>query len=118
MEDWWLDTYDIDGTEKEDTDGLDELFDTCDDTYDALEDIPEDLDDRCASFYILTVLSSQLSNALQAYKEVSEGYDEKVRSCHIPSYLFRLSLDPFALSWCLLINEQSSNGTLNGLKTA
>ncbi|KAL7960290.1 hypothetical protein V8C34DRAFT_321503 [Trichoderma compactum] len=77
LEDWWLDTYDIDGTEKEDTDGLDELFDTCDDSYDALEDIPEDLDDRCASFYILTVLSSQLSNALQAYKEVSEGYDEK-----------------------------------------
>ncbi|PNP52630.1 hypothetical protein THARTR1_06795 [Trichoderma harzianum] len=77
LEDWWLDTYDIDGTEKEDTDGLDELFDTCDDTYDALEDIPEDLDDRCASFYILTVLSSQLSNAIQAYKEVSEGYDEK-----------------------------------------
>ncbi|KAL6694812.1 hypothetical protein J3F84DRAFT_395201 [Trichoderma pleuroticola] len=77
LEDWWLDTYDIDGTEIEDTDGLDELFDTCDDTYDALEDIPEDLDDRCASFYILTVLSSQLSNAIQAYKEVSEGYDEK-----------------------------------------
>ncbi|KAL7946058.1 glycoside hydrolase family 18 protein [Trichoderma barbatum] len=77
LEDWWLDMYDVDGTEKEDTDGLDELFDTCDDTFDALEGIPEDLEERCASFYILTVLSSQLSRAAKAYRDVSEGYDEK-----------------------------------------
>jgi hypothetical protein len=70
--------YDLDGAEKEDTDGLDELFDTCEGTYETLEDIPQDLDSRCASFYILTVLSSQLSLAVEAYKEVSEGYDKKV----------------------------------------
>ncbi|KAL6886435.1 glycoside hydrolase superfamily [Trichoderma longibrachiatum] len=79
LEEWWVDMYDLDGTEKEDTDGLDELFDTCEDTYETLEDIPQDLNDRCASFYILTVLSSQLSRAVEAYKEVSEGYDEKFK---------------------------------------
>ncbi|KAL6873022.1 glycoside hydrolase family 18 protein [Trichoderma novae-zelandiae] len=79
LEDWWVDLYDLDGTEKEDTDGLDELFDTCDGTYETLEDIPQDLESRCASFYILTVLSSQLSRAVEAYKEVSEGYDEKFK---------------------------------------
>ncbi|KAK1249289.1 hypothetical protein MKX07_002805 [Trichoderma sp. CBMAI-0711] len=79
LEEWWVDMYDLDGTEKEDTDGLDELFDTCEGTYETLEDIPQDLDSRCASFYILTVLSSQLSLAVEAYKEVSEGYDKKFK---------------------------------------
>ncbi|KAL7819905.1 glycoside hydrolase family 18 protein [Trichoderma gracile] len=79
LEEWWVDMYDLDGTDKEDTDGLDELFDTCEDTYETLEDIPQDLDSRCASFYILTVLSSQLSRAVEAYKEVSEGYDNKFK---------------------------------------
>ncbi|KAH6608594.1 hypothetical protein Trco_001940 [Trichoderma cornu-damae] len=77
LEDWWPDRYDVDGTEKDDTDGLDGLFDTCDDTYGSLEDIPKYMGGRCSSFYLVTLLSSDLSRALEAYREVSDGYDDK-----------------------------------------
>jgi chitinase len=74
----WADTHNVDSDDDEDDEDW-ESFAKCKTEYNSIDEIPSSTSGRCVTPYILGSLSKELAIAVKDYKEVSKGYDDKVR---------------------------------------
>lgn len=79
LQEEWADTHNIDGDDDSEDDDDWGSFSKCNEKYNSVEEIPSSTSGRCVAPYILGSLSKELAVAVKDYKEVSKGYDDKVR---------------------------------------